>query len=275
MGKIRVKVIGDEEQEQKQKKDARKKKEAKKAAEDKAVKGQEPVIEAVENTATPSQDTKAVKEKIKESKKTVKKTATTARQRSKRYQTTRVLVDKNKKYSLSQALELLPKLKLSTFDETVELHINTTETGFSGTVSLPHGSGKPTKVAIASDSVIAKIEKGVIDFDVLIAPPSMMPKLAKVARVLGPKGLMPNPKNGTISDKPEDVAKKFEGGQMRFKTESKAPVIHMSVGKLSFGDRKLSENILTAVKAVQTSRIKKAVLKSTMSPGIKLDFSTI
>jgi large subunit ribosomal protein L1 len=159
---------------------------------------------------------------------------------------------------------------MAKFDETVELHINTIESGISGTMILPHGTGKEIRVAIADDAILSEVEKGKINFDVLIATPAQMPKLAKVARVLGPRGLMPNPKNGTISDKPEEAAKKFQGGQMGFKTESKNPLIHLSVGKTSFEDTQLEENIKTAISAVKRSRIRKVTLKSTMSPGIRI-----
>ena len=118
--------------------------------------------------------------------------------------------------------------------------------------------------------MLADVEKGKIEFDILLAEPSMMPKLAKVAKVLGPRGLMPNPKNGTISEKPESLAKKYEGGLVSFKTESKAPILHLTVGKISFGPKKLSENITTLLDAVKKENIKDATLKSTMSPGIKL-----
>ncbi len=179
-------------------------------------------------------------------------------------------IDKNKIYSLKEGLEVLKKIKKAKFDETVELHINTTEAGINGTVTLPHGTGKEVRVAIADDSVLAEVEKGKINFDVLIATPAMMPKLGRVAKVLGPRGLMPNPKNGTITDDPEAAKKNFLGGQMGFKTESKIPVIHLSVGKISFEDDKLTENIKVIVSAIKKDRIKKVVLKSTMSPAIRI-----
>jgi len=97
-----------------------------------------------------------------------------------------------------------------------------------------------------------------------------LPKLAKIAKTLGPKGLMPNPKNGTITNNPEETAKKYEGGLTFIKTESKAPIIHVAVGKVSFGPKKLGENIEAVVLAVKKENIKDATLKSTMSPGIKL-----
>ncbi len=151
-------------------------------------------------------------------------------------------------------------MKRTKFDETVELHINTIETGVSGSLTLPHGTGKATRVTIADvtqdekavDDLIKNIEAGKIDFDVLVATPPTMPKLAKVARVLGPRGLMPNPKNGTVTAKPDDIANKFAGGQFNYKTEAKFPILHLAVGKLSFGDKKLEENITTAVKAIKT-----------------------
>ena len=179
-------------------------------------------------------------------------------------------VDRTKTYPLPDALTLLPKIKLSKLDETVELHINTLQTGLSGQMKLPHGTGKTTKVKIVDDALLAEIESGKISFDILVATPDMMPRLAKAAKILGPRGLMPNPKTGTITDKPEEVVKKYEGGVMNFRTELKAPIIHLTVGKLSFGSDKLSENIQTALSAVKKENIRTAVLKSTMSPGIKL-----
>lgn len=97
-----------------------------------------------------------------------------------------------------------------------------------------------------------------------------MPKLGRVAKVLGPRGLMPNPKNGTISEKPEEVAKKYEGGQINFKTEAKSPIMHLTVGKMSFGKEKLTQNVESLISAIKKSNIINATLKSTMSPGIKL-----
>lgn len=209
-------------------------------------------------------------------KRTVKKKETSSKKsRSDKYLEVRAKVDANKKYRLAEALDVLPSLKVAKFDETVELHINTTEPGISGTVVLPHGTGKQIRVAIADDDVIAEIVKGKINFDVLVATPQTMPKLAKVAKVLGPRGLMPNPKNGTVSQNPEDVVKKFQGGQIGFKTEAKLPVLHVAVGKVSFGKEKLTENINTMLSAVNKDKVKKITLKSTMSPAIKLDTASL
>ena len=278
MGKIRVKTLGSEELEEQQKKKRKEQKEQKKLVKIAGMKGGERVVavgpteeelEKLSETDKPKTEKQATEDrKPKTDNRKIQ-----ARKRSWRYKEAVVLFNSTRVYPLAEALELLPKLKLSKFDEAVELHINTVENGISGNLTLPHGTGKKTRVAIADDKLIVEIEKGKIAFDVLVATPQMMPKLAKVAKVLGPRGLMPNPKSGTITDKPEELVKKYEGGQMRFKTETKAPVIHLTVGKLSFGEKKLSENIKTVFSVIQTAKIKKAVLKSTMSPGIKIDFS--
>lgn len=198
--------------------------------------------------------------------------------RSANYVSKTKLIEKGKQYSLKEALELVEKTHMAKFDETVELHINTTGTGISGHVTLPHGTGKQTRVAIlapnkdakAAEELLAAIEAGKLNFDILIATPDAMPKLAKVARVLGPRGLMPNPKNGTVTPNPDAVAAQYAGGQMNFKTEAKMPIIHLAVGKLSFGSEKLAENIQAALTAVKTSNMKSVVVKSTMSPAVKL-----
>ena len=287
MGKIRVKTLGDEEAEKKQKEELKKKKEARLQKHELSDSGQAKKAEKkTEEIPVEKAEEKAEEAPAKEEKKlSAAKSASGGKkfqETKKAYHSSQYLslvgeVDKKKTYSLSEALSLLEKLQrnnLSTgkhgFDETVELHINTLTNGISGNVTLPHGTGKKTRVAIASDALIAEVEKGVINFDILVAEPAMMAKLAKVARVLGPRGLMPNPKNGTISPKPEEVVKKYEGGQISFKTESKAPILHLTVGKMSFGPKKLEENIEAMVKAVKKSNIKDITLKSTMSPGIKV-----
>lgn len=272
MGKIRVKTIGSEE-EQIEKKEDQKRKEAKKMTKAPGMKGGERVVtvgpteEELEQLETPQPEEEVKEEKKKE----VKKSKEDKKQkRSERYKKASSAFDKSKQYKLAEAIETLKGLNKAKFDETVELHLNVTDKGISGTVTLPHGTGKQTRVVIADDEVIAEIEKGKINFDVLLAEPSMMPKLAKVARVLGPRGLMPNPKNGTISNNPKDLMKKYEGGHFSYKTEAKFPIMHLMVGKVSFEDKKLEENIKTIISAIKKENIKKAVLKSTMSPGIRI-----
>lgn len=269
MGKVRVKTFGDEEADLKeqQKKEAKK---AAKKAEKEAQKVAEPVVEAK------SEEKKEEKGEVKKEEKTKKakfaaKMATEKSKHSRHYLEVAIKVEKGKVYPLSEALDLLPELKLSKFDETVELHINTFEPGISGSFTLPHGTGKKSRVVVLDDALLEEIVKGKIDFDILLATPQMMPKMAKVARILGPRGLMPNPKNGTVTNNPEEAMKKYEGGHTTFKTENKIAVIHLSVGKLSFGKDKLTENIEVALRGIQVSRIRNVTLKSTMSPGIKID----
>lgn len=291
MGKIRIKTIGDEELEKKDLKKAQARLEAKKAreeAESRRSAAENPLESKKEETSGIKQDEEQTEKPKSEvaAPKNIKQsnnTKPTKKKKSAVYQKIAVLIDKNKSYKLADALPLLEKMKRTKFDETVELHINTIEKGISGSLTLPHGTGKATRVIIANqtqdpksvEELIKNIESGKIDFDVIVATPDTMPKLAKVARVLGPRGLMPNPKNGTVTPKPEEVAKKFEGGQFNFKTEAKFPLLHLAVGKISFGDKKLTENIETAVKAVKVKNIKSVTLKSTMSPGIKIEPASI
>jgi len=269
MGKIRVKTFGDENQEIEEKKKLGRKKEEKKkreAAQTQEEVLEEPVKEAQEEIEAKEEiEQEPVKEKRKVKIKKEQKAF-----HSQKYDDLNTQVDKSKVYSLSEALELLVKLQRGKFDETVELHINTLTPGISGNITLPHGTGKKTKVAIVTDALIAEIEKGTINFDILVAEPQMMARLAKVARILGPKGLMPNPKNGTITPNPEEIAKKYEGGLISFKTEAKNPLLHLTVGKVSFGKEKLTQNIEEMLKAVKKANVVSVTLKSTMSPGIKI-----
>jgi len=194
--------------------------------------------------------------------------------RSKRYKNLRKELDPRLKYVPDKAVAMVVKLANSSFDESLEVHLSLTEK-VSGTVNLPHGTGKKIRVALADEAVIAKIQKNKIDFDVLVATPQMMPKLARLARVLGPKGLMPNPKSGTVTDKPQEVIKKLESGQVRFKSEPKAPLLHFAIGKISFGDEKLTQNLLAFLKTVGKKNILRASICSTMGPSLKLDLEKI
>jgi len=272
MGKIRVKTLGDQEAEKKQKEEAKKRQEAKKAEK----KAEAPVVAEAQSVIARNEVTKqSSPEQSTESAKSKKKKFSSKASHSASYGTVAQVVDPTRIYNLTDALALLPKLKRAKFDETVELHINTAGTGVTVSTVLPHGTGKTTRVAIANDQIIAEVEKGKINFDVLIAEPAMMPKLAKVARILGPKGLMPNPKNGTVTPKPEEVAKKYANGQVNFKTETKFPLLHLTVGKVSFGDQKLAENVKAIAEVLPANQVKNATLKLTMSPGIHVDYTSI
>lgn len=274
MGKIKVRTLGDERLENKEKERSKQKNKEKKLV--KGAKGGERVVsvgpseEELSKIVLVNEANQSQTDKPKPDKQPAKRNKPKTRLRSQSYQTVAKIVDRNKKYSLSEALDLLERLKRSHFDETVELHINTVLTGISGSTVLPHGSGKEMKIAIANDELISEVQKGKINFDVLLAEPTMMPKLARVAKFLGPRGLMPNPKNGTLTKDPVKLAASFKKGQINFKTEGKAPLIHLSIGKISFGAKKLSENIEKVIDAIKKEKIQKLVLKSTMSPGIKL-----
>lgn len=254
MGKIKTRFIGDTEVEKKQKKEQK-------------TKAYEKRLEKkIENKEEKISDVKVKTVKKPSAKASLAKTQS----RSLNYQKAKKLVDKSKIYTLEEAIKLLKKIKYTKFDESIELHFNVDETGLKGEIELPHSTGKTVKVAIVDDKILTNLDKGIIDFDILITHPSFMPRLAKFAKVLGPKGLMPNPKAGTISPHPEEVAKKFQKGMLRFKTEAKFPLIHQMIGKISFEDKALIENATAFIKAVGAAHIAQAVIKSTMSPGIKI-----
>src|SRR3990167_9721479 len=198
MGKIRTRVIGNVEVEKKEKKEQKER-----SKEKKQTKIKEEVVEVKEEDKKPV-DKKPKKETI-------------ARKRGRNYLLAKSQIkqkltgDLQKKgLNLKQAIELLKKIKYAKFDESIEIHIKILEEGQRGEVKLPNSIGKEVRVRVLDDSLIEQIEKGKIDFDILIAHPSYMPKIVKFAKILGPKGLMPNPKAGTISEKPEESAKKFE-----------------------------------------------------------------
>jgi large subunit ribosomal protein L1 len=288
MGKIRAVTFGDEEQEEEQKRraDARRQTKMSKKAKVEGV-----GLHGGERTAVVSgtdikpefkklvQDVENDENKDKSEKKTKKdKKEIKIHTHSKKYLDVVKLVEKNKQYPLTDAVKLVKKTSITKFDGTVEMHINLNPAALGdrkdlrGTVSLPHGTGKKVNVAVADDKIIADVAEGKINFDILVAHPSMMPKLAKVARILGPKGLMPNPKNGTVTPDVEKKVKELSAGQINYKTEPDNPIIHLIVGKVSFAEEQLIENIETVIKSVGHGKIAKANLASTMGPGIKLAF---
>jgi len=195
-----------------------------------------------------------------------------ARTRSSTYLAARSQVDSARLYPLSDAIELLRKVSYSKNNDTVELHLQLRAKPSSDLkVSLPHAQGQTKKVVIVSDSLLKQLESGKIDFDLLVAAPGDMPKLVKYAKVLGPRGLMPNPKTGTISDDPTASAKKLATDTSRtLKLDKSGPVVHTTVGKLSQSDSHLSANISAVLSAASPTGLTKAVLKSTMSPAIRL-----
>ncbi|MEK9200852.1 MAG: hypothetical protein AAB909_02685 [Patescibacteria group bacterium] len=263
MGKKRAAIIGSSDEENLKAKKAVKR-EQKKLREGDVV--EKPVEASAEPTAetvilSETKDPVSPKKQLKES-----------QPRSKPYQAAKAKIDSERTYSLSDALPLLRSVGLTKFDPTVELHIVMKSAPSNKlVVSLPHMEVKERKIAIATDDVIKQIEAGKIDFEVLIATPSQMGKLVKFAKILGPRGLMPNPKSGTVTDKPEEAAKKLAADtSVTLKLDKGGPIFHTTVGKLSLEDKKLSENIMAVLSPINASNLHKVVLKSTMSPAIKI-----
>ncbi|MEP7166746.1 MAG: hypothetical protein ABI758_02075 [Candidatus Woesebacteria bacterium] len=190
--------------------------------------------------------------------------------RSNRYKTAKSHIDRTKTYSVAEALKLLKEAATAKFDETVEVHLVTNGVLGNIEVSYPHSIGKTIRVQIVNEEVIANLDKGIIDFDVLVASPDQMKQLTKFARLLGPKGIMPNPKNGTLVADPAKRAKELASGKTSVKSEKKSPLVHTTVGKMSLGADKLAENIQALLAACGQGKIFKAVITSTMSPGIKI-----
>ena len=128
---------------------------------------------------------------------------------------------------------------------------------------------------IGTDELIEAINQGKVNFDLLVTTPDWMPKLAKIARILGPRGLMPNPKSGTITQDLKKAVEGFQSGKTEYKTEAKAPVIHLALGKLTQPTEELSANIKTLLQTLGKTRVKKVSLSPTMGPSVKLDLSSI
>ncbi len=228
-----------------------------------------------DSVATPSEIIEEeAKEVAEEAKKIAKKIV--ARKRSNKYKAMAKQVKKDDLYSVKEAIAMLSKLAKTTKLKTCELHLNTRETGLRGELKLPHSTGKDVKIAIFSDDVAAKITAGQIDFDMLLCTPADMPKVARFAKVLGPKGLMPNPKSGTVTEHPEDRAKQLaSGGTLPYKTEAKFPIIHLNLGSIAQKDEDLVDNINEAIKSINVTKIKSAYISCTHTPSVKLAISNI
>lgn len=250
MGKIKTVVMGDLEAEESTRKKAEEKREQKKAA--KGEKGQE----------KPIKKTKLVQ------------SAQYKFSPGKKYLALSSLVDKKKLYPLAEAIELIKKTSYSRFDGSVEVHINIDRKNLPagrqdlrGTITLPHGTGKIVRIKIADDALIAN---PIIDFDILVATPEMMPKLAKIAKILGPKGLMPNPKTNTIGENPEELVASLEKSAS-WRTQPDFPIIHAVIGKVSFENSKLEENFAALTKSIGKDKMVSVFLKATMGPSIRVD----
>lgn len=189
--------------------------------------------------------------------------------RGKKYKDSIKKIDKSKTFSVGKAIKLVKETSYSKFNGTVELHLVVKKKGLSENIQLPFSTGKKKNVEIASMDTIKKLKKGKAEFDLLLATADMMPKLVPFAKLLGPKGLMPNPKNGTLIKTKAD-AKKFSGNSITIKTEKKQPVIHTAVGKVDQKSTELEENTNAILDGVGKKQISKAYLTSTMGPSVKL-----
>lgn len=216
-------------------------------------------------------------------------------------------IDREKLYSLDDAVKLIKECaSVRKFDETVEISLNLgvdpkhADQTVRGMITLPNGTGKTVRVAVfakdakadeakkagadivGSDELAAKIKAGEMDFDRCIATPDMMPLVGQLGQILGPKGLMPNPKLGTVTPDVTKAVSEAKGGAVEFRAE-KAGIIHAGVGKASFDEKKLAENIAAFVGAIQKARpsgakgkyMQKMTLTSTMGPGIKIDLESL
>lgn len=222
--------------------------------------------------------------------------------RGKNYKKAHELIDTSKKYAPSEAVEMAQKTSFVKFDASVELHVRLNvdpkqaDQMVRGTIVLPHGTGKSQRVAAlvkAEDVKAAKdagadvageadlldqIGKGKFDFDVLVTTPDMMPKLGKLAKELGPKGLMPNPKSGTVTDNVVKAVKELRGGRVEFRIDS-AGIIHQVIGKCSYKAEQLEENLDAMLKAIRAAKpegvkgtyLNSVTLTTSMGPAITLD----
>src|SRR5580698_7078565 len=215
-------------------------------------------------------------------------------------------VDKNKFYTLKEASALVKEVNTTKFDASVDLHVRLgvdpkkADQSIRGTVNLPHGTGKTKRVLVLCtpdkeadarnagadfvglDEFITKIEGGWVDVDVIVATPSVMPKIGKLGKILGPRNLMPNPKTGTVTNDVAAAVNEVKGGKIAFKID-KAGIIHASIGRISFAPNKIAENaqelVNTLVRLKPASAkgiyLKGMSMASTMSPGLAIDTKTV
>lgn len=234
----------------------------------------------------------------------VKPTRSRLERRAKAYRKAAEQLEKGKAYTLDEAVALAQKTSTVKFDATVELHINLgvdprhADQNIRDNLVLPAGTGKNIRIAVFSDDAAAakkagadiagieevtkQLDKGVIDFDVLIATPSAMPKLGKYARTLGPRGLMPNPKSGTVTPDVDRAVAEAKAGRVEYRVDSNG-IIHLGIGKVSFTSAQLTENIMAVVASVKGNKpqsvkgtyLKSAYLTTTMGPSVAIDVANL
>ena len=215
-------------------------------------------------------------------------------------------LDKNKVYTLTEAAGVVKSINCTKFDSSVDLHVRLgvdpkkADQAIRGTVNLPYGTGKTKRVLVLCpadkeaeakaagadfvglDEFVQKIESGWTDVDVVIATPSVMPKIGKLGKILGPRNLMPNPKTGTVTNDIANAVKEVKGGKIAFKID-KAGIIHASIGRISFEPNKLSENAMELIQTLirlkpataKGTYIKGVSIASSMSPGLSVDTKSV
>ncbi len=193
--------------------------------------------------------------------------------RSKKYKAVRAKVDRTRTYDAFSTIEMVKKLSYTNFEGTISAHLSLKSTGIRKEIEFPHSNGRERNIEIASKKTLEKIENGNIDFDVLLATPQFMSEITKYAPVLGPKGLMPNPKNGTLTPNPKQRKKELESGVIALKTERKAPLIHVPIGKTDMETKNIVENLRTLMTEFK-KELKKVTVSATMSPGVKVDWES-
>lgn len=249
-------------------------------------------VEKIEHQRHRSEETAEADGEAKP-KRIVKPTRSRLERSGKKLREASKLVEKGKQYTLAQAVELAQKTSTATFDASVELHVNLNvdprhaDQNIRDNLVLPAGTGKSIKVAVFDDektegadisgveAITKLLDKGELNFDVLIATPAQMPKLGKYARILGPRGLMPNPKSGTVTTDVAKAVKEAKAGRVEYRVDSTG-IVHLSIGKVSFTTAQLLENaqaVLTSIKSNKPASVKGVYVKSihvttTMGPSI-------
>jgi large subunit ribosomal protein L1 len=216
---------------------------------------------------------------VKKTNKTPKKAEAKSR-RSPKHLKASEQIEKGKLYNISEAIELIKKASYSKFDGSMELHLKLTKKKSKGSTEssrgvfhLPHGTGKTKKIVILDEAKIEEIAKTKkIDFDIAIATPELMPKVGKIAKILGPQGKMPDPKSGTVTADPKKAIAEIESGKIEYRIDS-SNNIHQIVGKCSWESTKIEENIKAILASFPTSKIAACYLTATMAPSAMIDLS--
>lgn len=215
-------------------------------------------------------------------------------------------IDRNKFYDMSEAIKLIKECANAKFDETIDVALNLevdvrqADQQVRGMISLPHGTGKDVRVAVfarddaaeeakkagadivGAEDLVEKIQKGFLDFDNVVATPDCMPLVGRLGKVLGPKGLMPNPKLGTVTPKPANIIKSLKAGMFEYRAD-RYGIVHAPVAKASFDEKKITENLVAFVEALRAAKpsgakggyMKRLAVSSSQGPGVKVSMTSV